>query len=55
MATTNININIDNELKDKAQNVFEAWGLDMSTVINMLLRKIIYQQEIPFDVSVPNG
>ena len=51
MATTNISINIDNELKDKAQSVFGALGLDMSTAINMLLRKAIYQQETPIEVS----
>ena len=51
MATTNININIDTELKDRAQYIFEALGLDMSTAINMLLRKTIYQQEIPFEIS----
>jgi len=38
MSTTNINISIDSELKDKAQSVFEALGLDMSTAINMLER-----------------
>ena len=38
MATTNINIVIDSELNDRAQNVFEALGLDMSTAVNMLLR-----------------
>jgi len=48
MATTNINITIDSELKDKAQSVFEALGLDISTAINMLLRKAIYQEEISF-------
>ena len=50
--TTNINIRIDTALKDKAQNTFEALGLDMSTAINMLLRKAIYQNEVPFEISV---
>ena len=49
--TTTININIDTALKDKAQHTFEALGLDMSTAINMLLRKAIYQQETPLDIS----
>ena len=52
MATTNININIDTALKDRAQNTFEALGLDMSTAINMLLRKAIYQHEVPFEISI---
>jgi len=49
MATTNINITIDSELKDKAQSVFDALGLDISTAIDMLLRKAIYQEEISFE------
>ena len=51
MANTNINISIDSELNDKAQSVFEALGFDMSTAINILLRKAIDQQGIPFEVS----
>ena len=52
MATTSININIDTELKDRAQTTFEALGLDMSTAINMLLRKAIYQHEVPLETLV---
>ena len=52
MAKTNINISIDSELKDKAQYIFESLGLDLSTAINMLLHKTIYQQEIPFKISI---
>jgi len=48
MATTSITIEIDSELKDRAQSIFEALGFDMSTAINMLLRKAIYQQDIAF-------
>jgi len=51
MATTNINISIDSELKDKAQLVFEPLGLDLSAAINMLLKKAIHQQAVPFKVS----
>jgi len=48
MAITNINISIDSELKDKAQSIFDALGLDISTAINMILRKAIYQGETLF-------
>jgi len=51
MTTVNISIDMDSELKDKAQSIFEALGLDMSTAINMLLRKAIYQDEEPFQNS----
>ena len=52
MAITNININIDSELKEKAQYIFESLGLDMSTAINMLLHKTVYQKELPFKFSI---
>ena len=55
METINININIDTALKERAQNTFEALGLDMSTAINMLLRKAIYQNEAPFEIPVKKG
>ena len=47
MAFTNVNINIDSELRDQAQSVFEALGIDLSTAVDMLLRQAIYQQEAP--------
>ena len=47
MSTSNLNINIDSELKDKAKSVFESLGIDMSTAISMLLHKELYSQEMP--------
>jgi len=49
--TTSININIDAELKDRAQSIFGALGLDMSTAISMLLRNAIYQHDLPAQIS----
>ena len=51
MATTNINIRTDSELKTKAQSVLTDLGLDMSTAINMFLNQIVYKQAIPFEIS----
>ena len=48
MATTNINISIDSELKNKAQSVFEALGLDISTAVNMFIKQVIRNQGFPF-------
>jgi DNA-damage-inducible protein J len=33
--TTNINIGVDEELKRKAENIFNEFGLNMSTAMNM--------------------
>ena len=41
MPDTNLNIKIDSELKDKAQSVFDAMGIDMSAAVSMLLNKVL--------------
>jgi addiction module RelB/DinJ family antitoxin len=51
MATTNINIRTDSEIKAKAQQIFESLGLDMSTAINIFLRQTVRQNDLPFVVT----
>ena len=51
MATTNINIRTDSELKTNAQSVLADLGLDMSTAINVFLNQVVYKQSIPFEIS----
>ena len=53
MATTNINIRTDSELKAKAQLILSDLGLDMSTAINIFLKQVVYNQAIPFTLSKP--
>lgn len=50
MATTNINIRVDEEIKKQAQHLFEELGVDMSTAINMFLRQAIRYNGIPFKI-----
>ena len=56
MATTNINIRTDASVKAQAESIFEAFGLNMSTAINMFLRQTIRVNGIPFELKldVPN-
>ena len=51
MASTNINIRTDSELKAKAQAVFIDLGLDMSTAVNIFLKQVVYKQALPFIVD----
>ena len=51
MATTNMNIRIDTEVKAQAQALFAQFGLDMTTAINMFLRQANYERGIPFALS----
>ena len=52
MATTNINIRTDVEVKTAAEQLFDELGLNLSTAINMFLRQAIRTGSIPFDVRV---
>ena len=54
--STNINIRMDKDVKNAAEKIFNELGLNMTTAINIFLRKSIQEQGIPFDVklNVPN-
>ena len=56
MATTNLNIRIDKDIKDQAEEIFNELGLNMTTAVNMFLRTAIREQRIPFELKldVPN-
>lgn len=57
MATTNITIRMDKELKDRADDLFAALGLNMSTAIGVFCRQAVRLGKIPFElaVDVPNA
>ena len=42
-ANANINIRVDSDVKNKAQDVFSALGLDMTSAINIFLRQAIVE------------
>ena len=50
MSVTKINIDVDSNIKNEAQEVFASLGLDMTTAINIFLRQSIRQKGIPFPV-----
>ena len=54
--STNINIRTDSPTKAKAEKLFQSLGINMTTAINMFLRKCIVTNGIPFDVNleIPN-
>jgi len=49
-ANANINIRVDGEVKNKAQEVFSALGMDVTTAINIFLRQVIRKNGIPFEI-----
>ena len=57
MASANLNIRTDKEVKAAAERIFEALGLNMTTAVNMFLRQTIRENGIPFELTlnVPNN
>ena len=51
MAKISTNISIDADVKKQAQELFADLGLDLSTAINIYLKKAISEQGIPFNVT----
>lgn len=49
--TSAINVNVPSDVKEEATNLFNNLGLNMSTAINMFLKKAIYERGIPFEIK----
>ena len=52
-----ISCNVDRVVKQKAMAVYANWGIDLTTAINVFLRKSIECEGFPFEVrpSIPNA
>ena len=57
MATTNISIRMDTELKKQAETMLADMGLNMTTAMNLFLRQVVRQGRIPFEIAtdIPNS
>lgn len=51
--TSAININVDSNVKKEATELFNSLGLNMSTAVNLFLRKSINVGGIPFELKNP--
>ena len=51
MATTNINVRVDADLKKSAEELFEELGLNMSSAIIMFLKSAVSYGGIPFEIK----
>ncbi len=50
MASTNLNVRVDEDVKKNVEVVLDELGLNMSTAVNMFLRAVIREDGIPFKV-----
>ncbi len=52
MATTNISLRVDPELKKQAEAVLERLGMTMNGSFNMFLTQIVRDQAVPLTLSL---
>jgi len=50
-----VTFRVDKELKEKAEKLFNNLGLNMSTALNVFLRKAVDEAAIPFTVAAKNA
>ena len=59
MATkvSNVSFRIDSDLKEQADTLFSALGLNMTTAFNIFLRQAVREGGIPFEITLdtPNA
>lgn len=49
-ADSSLTIRMNREVKQEAQQIFNALGMDMTTAINIFLRQSIQHRGLPFEV-----
>jgi len=50
-----VTFRVEKDLKEQAENLFERLGMNMSTALNIFLRKAVDEEAIPFPVSTKNA
>lgn len=51
MATVNVTIRMDENLKKQADELFSDLGLSLSSAITMFAKQAVREQRIPFEVT----
>lgn len=47
-----VNIRLDDKLKEEADTLFHELGLSMTTAFNLFLRQVVIRRGIPFEITV---
>lgn len=53
MATSLVQVRIDDELKVKATAIYDALGIDLSTAVRMFLKRSVMVNGVPFNMTLP--
>lgn len=51
MATSNVTIRMDDDLKHEADKVFSDMGMSFTTAVNVFVRQVVRERRIPFEIS----
>ncbi|MCL2495947.1 MAG: type II toxin-antitoxin system RelB/DinJ family antitoxin [Clostridiales bacterium] len=49
----NVTIRLDKDVKEKAESMFNDFGMNLSTAVNVFVRQALRQGKIPFEISDP--
>ena len=49
-----VTVRVEKELKNKAEELFGKLGMNMSTALNVFLRKAVDENGIPFQIVAKN-
>ena len=53
MASTVLQVRMDDSLRAAAADIAEQLGLDLPTVMRMVLKKMVAERGVPFSLSLP--
>ena len=53
--TATLNLRVNPDVKQEAEEVLQELGIPMTTAVNMFLRQVSLTRSIPFSVSLPNA
>lgn len=54
MTEASINIRIDRDVKNAAENIFKELGINMTSAINMFLKQTVRDRALPFQPALTN-
>ena len=52
MATTNVSIRMDENLKKQAELIFDEMGMNMTTALTIFTKTVVRLGKIPFEIAV---
>ncbi len=47
-----VHVKVDKKVKNESEEVLKKIGISLSDLVNMTLRRVIYERRIPFDTKI---